>query len=133
MRVILSFVMALGLWGAAASANQNDVKFVIESQMEAFKADDMAGAFDFAADGIQKVFGTAERFGEMVRRGYPMVHRPEDVTFLEFRQEAGSLWQKVLVTDQSGVVHVLDYEMIPTDSGWRIGAVLLMQRASVGA
>ncbi|MGX9353270.1 DUF4864 domain-containing protein [Shimia sp. W99] len=132
MRVFLSFVMALGLWGAVASANQDDVKFVIESQMEAFKADDMAGAFDFAADGIQKVFGTAERFGEMVRRGYPMVHRPEEVVFLEFRQEAGSLWQKVLVTDQSGVVHVLDYEMIPTESGWRIGAVLLMKRAVVG-
>lgn len=132
MRVFLSFVMALGLWGAVASANQDDVKFVIESQMEAFKADDMAGAFDFAADGIQKVFGTAERFGEMVRRGYPMVHRPEEVVFLEFRQEAGSLWQKVLVTDQSGVVHVLDYEMIPTESGWRIGAVLLIKRAVVG-
>ena len=133
MRVFLSFVMALGLWGAVASANQDDVKFVIESQMEAFKADDMAGAFDFAADGIQKVFGTAERFGEMVRRGYPMVHRPDQVHLLERRQIGDVVWQKVLIRDGQGVLHLLDYEMRSGADGWRIGAVHLLQGAGVGA
>ena len=132
MRIVFAFVMAVGLFGTAL-AQQNDVEQVIQGQMEAFKADDMDGAFGFAAEGIQRVFGSPERFGEMVRRGYPMVHRPKEVSFLELREEAGALWQKVLVRDGAGVLHVLDYEMVPTEGGWRIGAVVLLRQAAVGA
>ena len=37
----------------------------------------------------------------------------------------GSLWQKVLIKDQKGVVHVLGYRMLETDMGWKINGVQL--------
>ena len=132
MRIFLAIAMVLGL-AQGAQAQEKAIETVIWNQMQAFQQDDITEAFGFASDGIKGIFGTPERFGDMVRRGYPMVHRPGEVRFLELREVAGSLWQKVLVRDQSGVLHVLDYQMIQTSDGWRIGGVQLLKDAGVGA
>lgn len=133
MRHFLALFFAIVLFGQPVEAEEPGVENVIRSQMQAFQADDMDMAFGFAADGIKRVFGSSERFGQMVRQGYPMVYRPGDVRFLELRELGGETWQKVLVRDQSGVVHLLDYQMIQTANGWRIGAVQLLRQAGAGA
>ena len=48
---------------------QTQIQTVIESQISAFKNDDFAQAFGFAGPSVQSMFGTAENFGVMVRRG----------------------------------------------------------------
>ena len=45
----------------------------INGQIEAFQRDDFNAAFSYASPGIQGIFGTAERCGQMVRNGYPTV------------------------------------------------------------
>ncbi len=106
---------------------------VIGSQIEAFKSDDFASAFEFAAPSIQNIFRTPENFGVMVQRGYPMVWRPAEVTFLELRQEQGAYWQRVQIVDGDGGVHYLDYRMTETSDGWKISGVQLVDASSLSA
>ena len=62
-----------------------------------------------------------------------MVWRPSDVQFLELREIAGALWQRVQIRDQSGTLHALDYQMIQQDGDWRINGVQLLRLPDVGA
>jgi hypothetical protein len=127
---ILTAVIAVP---AMAEEPNPDIAATINGQMQAFKADDFATAFTFASPMIKGIFGTPENFGAMVSQGYPMVHHPSDVQMLELREVAGNLWQRVMVTDQSGRTHLLDYQMIETADGWQINGVQLLPAAGVGA
>jgi hypothetical protein len=52
---------------------------------------------------------------------------------LELRTVAGNLWQRVMITDDMGRTHLLDYQMIETPEGWQINAVQLLPQQDVGA
>ena len=119
---ILIWVMATG----AVKAN-DDVKSVISSQIDAFLQDDFVTAFDFASPMIQGMFGTPERFGNMVRNGYPMVWRPADVEFLSTDERGGALIQNVMIKDAGGKLFLLEYEMIETEKGWLINGVRVQE------
>lgn len=131
MRRILT-VLAV-VWAGAAGAQQDAIEGTIRSQIDAFLVDDFATAFTFASPMIQGMFGTPDNFGAMVRNGYPMVWRPGDVTFLELREIGGRVWQKVLVSDASGKLWVLDYQMVEGADGWRINGVQILPAPEVGA
>ena len=126
--VLVSLWLALVLV-LPVQAQDAEIEGVISGQIEAFKADDFERAFTFASPTIRRMFGTSERFGAMVRGGYPMVWRPADLRFGPLREVAGNLWQRVQVTDGAGRVHLLDYQMVKTENGWKINAVHLIQSA----
>ena len=132
-QIILIAAMALA-WAFPLKAGEPDdgIQAVISAQFEAFRADDVEAAFDYASPGIQRIFGSAEGFGTMVESGYPMVWRSAETRFLELRDIGGALWQKVLVRDQAGVWHALDYEMTRVDEAWRIGGVQYLRQAEIG-
>jgi predicted hydrolase (HD superfamily) len=136
-RILLGLIAALGLAGLVRAAEvlppEPGIEGTISSQVEAFQDDDFGAAFGFASDAIRQYFGTPERFGAMVRQGYPMVWRPEELRFLELRDIDGRLWQKIMVRDRAGVLHVLDYQMIETPEGWRINGVQILCAPDVGA
>lgn len=131
-RTIAAAVLAACL-SLPAAAQEDAIRGVIGAQVEAFLADDFDTAFTYASPTIKRMFGTPERFGAMVRQGYPMVHRPREVRYLELRTVAGALWQRVMMTDAEGRIHLLDYQMIETPDGWQINAVQLLRGAGVGA
>ncbi|MEM1353056.1 MAG: DUF4864 domain-containing protein [Pseudomonadota bacterium] len=134
-RFALLMALFLGFAAPAAAQTQSDangIQSTITAQMEAFKVDDFAQAFSYAAPNIKGMFGTADRFGMMVKNGYPMVHRPADVRYLELRELGGRLWQKVQVQDADGTFHYLDYGMVPTEQGWQIAAVQFLPAPDVG-
>lgn len=139
MRQTLGFftICLTVIWANLAVAEtvprEPGIEATIDAQIEAFLDDDFARAFTFASPNIQSMFGTSERFGTMVRRGYPMVWRPGEVQYLELRDVSGSLWQRVLIRDQSGGVHLLDYQMIETSDGWRINGVQLLPSTGTSA
>ncbi len=138
MRMVLSTVvflmaMTLSLKAETALPREPGIETTIQSQIDAFLADDFATAFTFASPNIQGLFGSPDRFGAMVRQGYPMVWRPSDVQFLELRETNGRLLQKVMVRDAGGTFHVLEYQMIEADGRWRINGVQLLRAPGVGA
>lgn len=134
MKQIILVVALLVAWThpLEAAEPEDSIQAVISAQIEAFLADDVEDAFGYAAPGIRRIFVTPEGFASMVQNGYPMVWRPAETRFLELRELDGALWQKVLIRDQAGAWHVLDYEMMRVDADWRIGAVQYLRQAEVG-
>jgi hypothetical protein len=132
-RMMAALVLALVLGSAPSQAQDRGIEETITQQLEAFKADDFGAAFDFASPNIKNIFRTPENFGAMVRQGYPMVWRPGEVTYLEQREIAGAIWQKVQIVDGAGQVHILDYQMIQTAEGWQINGVQLLRQPDVAA
>ena len=125
-RLWFSLVFALSFAGLAQAQNA-EIEGVIGAQIEAFKADDFEQAFTYASPTIRGIFGTSDRFGTMVRNGYPMVWRPAELRFLELREVAGNLWQRVMITDSAGRLHFLDYQMVQFENNWKINAVQVVQ------
>lgn len=134
-QLLLSLVLlCLPVLSAQAQEARNPaIETVIQQQFDAFRAEDVGTAFSFASPNIKGMFGTPENFGRMVRNGYPMVWRPAEVQFLDLRRVAGNLWQRVMVTDQAGRTHLLDYQMVETGQGWQINGVQILPQAGVGA
>ena len=118
---------------AAAEDAAAGIARTIQSQLDAFLADDFPTAFTFASPGIKRMFGTPERFGEMVRSGYPMVWRPSEVRYLERRDLNGAIVQRVMIIDQQGGLHLLDCMMVETGEGWQIAGVQLLRGSALGA
>ena len=131
-RWLIALSLSLGL-ASGASAQDAEIEANIAAQIQAFKADDFATAFTYASPGIQRLFQNPDNFGAMVRNGYPMVWRPAEVRFLELREVAGALWQKVMIVDGSGQVHILDYQMIQQENGWKINGVQLLKNSDPSA
>lgn len=134
--LVLSAVLALGVAATPALAQTSGdpgIRSTIQGQIEAFLADDFETAFTYASPGIKRMFGTPQRFGEMVRSGYPMVWRPAEVRYLELREVQGRTIQRVIIIDQQGGLHMLDYLMVETDEGWQIAGVQMVRNSTVGA
>ncbi|WP_137111445.1 DUF4864 domain-containing protein [Rhodobacter sp. SY28-1] len=132
MRNGLYAVLLAACLALPAAAQEEPIRNTIQSQIDAFLADDFARAFTFASPNIKGIFGTPENFGAMVKQGYPMVYRPAQVEMGELREIAGNLWQRVRVVDQAGAAWYLDYMMIETAEGWQINAVQLLPAPDVG-
>ncbi len=133
MRIGHFALLTAMLFTLPAAAQEKPIQDTIQNQLNAFQADDFATAFTFASPNIKGIFGTPENFGAMVSEGYPMVHRPSAVTMLELREVAGNLWQRVMITDEAGKTHMLDYQMVETPEGWQINGVQLLRAPDVGA
>ena len=129
------FLVCLGLFFMAAPSNaqEDPIQNTIRAQIEAFQVDDFARAFTFASPTIQQMFVTPDNFGQMVREGYPMVWHPAQVQMMDLRSVAGSLWQRVRITDLKGQSYLMDYQMVEGPDGWRINAVQMQKSGDVGA
>lgn len=135
MSAILALAMSLFLGGAlhAQTAEKPVITQTIQSQFDALAKDDFEQAFTYASPFIQQLFGTPQNFGVMVSRSYPMVHRADDVRYLDLRMIGGALYQKVQVRDVKGEIFLFDYQMIEEKNGWKINGVQLITAAGVAA
>ncbi|NJN05287.1 MAG: DUF4864 domain-containing protein [Rhodobacteraceae bacterium] len=130
--LFLSILLSLGI-ATSAQAEEADIHAVIDQQIMAFQADDFVEAFKFASPNIQRLFGSPQNFERMVTQGYPMVWRPGEVRYLETRNEADTFFQRVMITDQAGRVHILEYRMLLTGDGWRINGVEILDSSELNA
>lgn len=132
MRVAIlpAIVVAMALQQLPVRAGEADIQAArqtIESQLEAFLADDESAAYSFAAPNIRTMFPTREAFMAMVRNGYPPVHRPESFAFVKVEEPGeGRVVQHVLIVGPDGK----DYEAVYTlerqpDGVFRITGVSL--------
>lgn len=117
----------------AFAQDQSAIEGVIGDQLQAFNDRDIDRAWDHASPNIQELFGNPSRFGDMVKQGYPMVWDNSDAQFMELRDISGTLWQKVMIRDARGNLHILDYQMIETPDGWQINGVQLLPSPDVSA
>ena len=121
--------LAAALFGTAGVAHAADVsrkdaadiRAVVQAQLDALAVDDADRAFSFAAPGIRKMVGNAQNFLEMVRSGYPVVHRPASVAFLKAEYQGAEVIQAVQMTDAKGIAWLAVYNLQrQPDNSWRI-------------
>lgn len=123
---LLLFCILASPVAAQAPEDRAAIERVIREQIAAFRADDAAAAFAFAAPSIQAIFGTPDNFLAMVRRGYAPVYRPRSVEFRELGRRDGAPVQRVLVIGPDGVPEVAHYVMErQPDGSWRIAGCFL--------
>jgi Domain of unknown function (DUF4864) len=105
------------------------VRQVIEAQLAAFAANDAEQAFSLASSGIRAQFGNANNFMAMVRRGYPMVVRPDAVFFFQAETDEDSpqaVSQLVGLRDRDGRHWKATYLLQRQSGGdWRISGCVI--------
>ncbi len=135
-RVLLAAMLTSAAGGVQAEGlSASDgvaIRNLIGQQIEAFGRDDATGAFAIASPGIQRMFGTPERFLDMVRQTYPTVYRPRSVEYRELSKEDGRIVQQVELTGQDGQPQLALYEMERDGDAWRIAGCTLVRSARVG-
>lgn len=127
-RLVVCLALALPLPAAA-----DPIQRTISDQIAAFLADDFDRAFSFASPSIKRLFQSPERFGRMVREGYPMVYRADEVTMLEQRSVGPHVIQRVMLRDAAGRLHFLAYAMVEAPEGWLINGVQILRGPQAGA
>jgi ketosteroid isomerase-like protein len=127
----LLFVITLGIALTApskAASDQEDIKTVIESQLNAFAKDDGAQAFTFAAPIVKSIFKTPEQFMAMVKKGYQPVYRNQNRIFGEvFQDGLGRPAMRVVLTGADGKRYEALYAMEKQDDGtWKIAGCVIL-------
>jgi hypothetical protein len=124
--------LSLGLMPPAAyavdEAATSAIRSIIEGQLEAFRRDDAATAYGFAAPGIQRMFPTQDEFMSMVKRGYAPVYRPQSFTFARTTDINGTVAQEVRIVDADGGQWLALYTMEQQpDGSWKISGCRLVK------
>ena len=129
------FVSFFALMASAQEvlAPNPEIEATIAGQFDAFLAEDVGAAWQFASPNIQRIFRDAQNFGRMVEQGYPMVWAPAQVDFIDLQSFGGILVQRVQVIDKAGNAHYLGYQMIQTEGGWKINGVQILPPPQVAA
>ena len=122
IRTLMALALMLLPLSASAEEPADSIHAVIADQLGAFQRSDLPAAFAHASPSIQSIFGTPERFGQMVRGGYPMIWRPQRFQMLGLLPGPDLQVQTVLFEAQDGALFEADYEMILIDGTWRITA-----------
>lgn len=127
--VVLALLSALVMAVAPAKADPTAVRETITAQLDAFRDNDAARAFSYAAPSIKSMFGTPERFIAMVRRGYKPVYDANNPTFLRARQSSdGTYAQEVGLVDDDGKAWTALYTLQKQpDGAWRITGCYLRE------
>jgi hypothetical protein len=124
--------LAHGSSPVVSKANAIAIAMVVQAQLDAFAADDASLAFSYAAPNIKAMFGTPEKFLQMVKSSYPVVYRPTSVTFLQPESDGVAIIQPVAMTDAQGSEWVAVYRLEPVsgkDISWLIAGCVLRAKS----
>lgn len=133
--LILAFALAFGLVSSAGAqvgdADRAAIQSIISGQIDAFRNDDGAAAYDFASPMIRTMFPTIDDFMAMVRNGYMPVYRPQSFTFGPLVDSPRGPVQRVFITGPDGASYVAEYVFQrQPDGSWKINGVTLVKDAS---
>ena len=114
--------------GPLLDSESQKIQQVIAAQFEAFADDDADGAFETATPAVREAIGSSGLFLALVRGAYPMVYRPESVTFHKPEAEQGSVLQLVVITDHDDKswLALFALEQQP-DASWRISGCVVTE------
>lgn len=108
-------------------ASPASIDSIVKAQLDAFQRNDGAAAFSWASEFIQKQFGTAEIFMQMVKSSYPIVYKHRRALFLDVVDIGGITVQRVVFEDEQGRTLMAHYPMIRNKNGeWRINGCYLL-------
>jgi hypothetical protein len=121
--------------GPVSDADRAEFQRIITGQIDAFRADDGARAYSYAAPSIRRLFSSPDIFMRMVRQGYQPVYRPQSFRFGEAALDPlGRPAQRVTVVGPDGKTYEALYSMErQPDGSWRIDGCTLLEFPGVDA
>lgn len=108
-------------------------RLVIENQINAFLADDMATAYSFAAPSIKRIYPDESRFFDMVKRGYQPVYRPGNFAFGRSKTagDGSGIVQEVIIQAPDGEDWTALYSLErQPDGSFKINGVQMIKAAA---
>ena len=107
---------------------------VITSQIEAFRARDAAGAFQYAGAGFQVAFPSAEAFfSAIVGSGYAPIMESRSHSFGKFQKMGDkAVVQEVKLVGNDQSLYEAFYQLAEEENGWRVQGVQLLKQAGIG-
>lgn len=114
--------------GPLSDGDQEQVRVVIQAQLDAFADDDADTAFELATPGIRATLGRSERLLALVRDAYPMVYRASSVAYFRGEESEGTVLQLVRITDPNAKswLAMFSLEKQP-DATWKISGCLVTE------
>ncbi len=131
-RCVLALSVLVLLFAPARADQESDVRAVIESQLNAFAADQGDVAYAQAAPIVKQAFPTAEHFMAMVRGGYRPVYRNTSREFQKMELDGlGRPSMRVLLTAEDGKRYEAFYAMEKQgDGSWKIAGCVILPLAA---
>ncbi len=136
------FFAAVVMLGAVAQAQDETVpgaviepwQSVITSQIEAFRAKDAPGAFQYAGAGFQVAFPTAEAFFSAIAgAGYGPIMESRSHAFGKFEKMGDkTVVQEVKLLGNDQSLYEAFYQLAEEENGWRVQGVSLLKQAGMG-
>lgn len=132
-RGLFVFGVMLALSAAPALADDSagggqQVRALIERQLDAFAHDDGAAAYALAAPGIKTIFSDSDTFLAMVRKNYAAVYHHRSVDFGQTDIDGDNVSQVVTIVDDNNVVWKALYKLARQPDGqWLISGCLLIK------
>jgi hypothetical protein len=107
---------------------------VITSQIEAFRAKDAPGAFQYAGAGFQVAFPTAEAFfSAIVGAGYAPIMESRSHSFGKFQKMGDKVVvQEVKLVGNDLSLYEAFYQLAEEENGWRVQGVQLLKQPGIG-
>ena len=132
--VVMLGAMAQAQDAAAPAVAIEPWQSVITSQIEAFRAKDAPGAFQYAGAGFQVAFPTAEAFfGAIVGSGYAPIMESRSHSFGEFKKMGDkAVVQEVKLVGNDQSLYEAFYQLAEEENGWRVQGVQLMKQPGMG-
>ena len=134
LNLLLLFVLVFIFIGnsfAITIDEENEIKSIVNQQLEAFKNDDFEKAYSFASPTIKKMFSSPEVFRKMVIGGYQAVYRPQSIKIGSVEIIKGVATLKVYLIDPNGEFVTANYLMEQQEDGeWLIGGCILSKAES---
>jgi ketosteroid isomerase-like protein len=130
LRRALVILAALTFFFSPARADEeSDVRTVIESQLNAFAADQDDAAYSHAAPVVKMAFPTVDQFMRMVKGGYKMVYRNTSREFQKLEKDGlGRPSMRVLLTAEDGKRYEAFYAMEKQPDGtWKIAGCVVLE------
>lgn len=138
LRGLVGALLALLLMAGAARAEDAAApaqpwQVVVTAQIEAFRAHDAAGAFQYAAAPFQKAFPTAEAFfASIIGSGYGPIMDSSAHSFGTFVElDAHSMAQEVTFTGKDLSRYEAIYILTEEEKGWRVSGVQLAKQPGI--
>lgn len=128
LRAALAVLLMVGVVQAQdVAAPEQAWQGVITGQIEAFRANDAAGAFQFAAAPFQTAFPNAEAFlATIIGSGYGPIADSTSHTFGSFTKlDERSVAQEVMLTGKDLSRFEAIYVLTEEEIGWRVSGVQL--------
>jgi len=113
----------------SSAAVKEKLHAVIRQQLEAFRRNDYAAAYVFAAPGIKDQFAL-EDFERMVRTGYPIIAQSTEATFGLTLDDGDKAVVTVRVVDEAGDKASYHYLLELAGEDWRISGVQQIKDAT---